>query len=155
MRLLVFLFFAGAAVAPVPSNYKPYGALADLMAGILLPNSETIFKVTRQAPKSDKEWTNVQTSAVVLAEVGNLLLLPGRKKEAGGLVPVQSAEWKKHVRALVDSAKGVYKAAQNKNADTVFDACEPLYQACFTCHETYRFCPTCPEAPPREQSEKH
>ena len=94
------------------------------------------------------EWTNVQTSAVTLAEVGNLLLLPGRKRETGGLVPVQSAEWRKRVRALVESAKGSYKAAQTKNADAVFHACEPLYQACFTCHETYRFCPTCPEAPP-------
>jgi hypothetical protein len=150
MRLLIFLFFAGAAVAQAPSSYKPFGTLADLMAGILLPNSETIFNVTRQAPKTDKEWTNVQTSAVVLAEVGNLLLLPGRKKETGGLVPVHSAEWRKHVRALVESAQGAYKAAQTKNADAVFNACEPLYQACFTCHETYRFCPTCPEAPPRK-----
>jgi hypothetical protein len=106
MRLLAILFFTGAAVAQAPSSYKPFGVLADLMAGILLPNSETIFNVTRQAPKSDKEWTNVQTSAVVLAEVGNLLLLPGRKKETGGLVPVQSAEWRKHVRALMESVQG-------------------------------------------------
>ena len=127
MRHLVVLFFAGAAVAQAPSSYKPFGVLADLMAGILLPNSETIFNVTRHAPKSDMEWTNVQTSAVILAEVGNLLLLSGRKRETGGLVPVQSAEWRKHVRALVESAQGAFKAAQTKNADAVFDACEPLY----------------------------
>jgi len=154
MRLLILFFFAGVAIAQAPS-YKPFGVLADVMAGILLPNSETIFNVTRIAPKNDMEWTNVQTSAVVLAEAGNLLLLPGRKKETGGLVPVQTAEWKKHVRALVESAQGVYKAAQAKSVDAVFNACEPLYQACFTCHETYRFCSSCPEAPPVATDQKH
>lgn len=146
-RFALLLLFAGAAVAQAPT-YKPFGVLADLMAGILFPNSNTIFDVTKHAPKTDAEWTAVQTSAVVLAESGNLLLLPGRKKETGGPVPVDTAEWRKHVQMLVDAAKGAYKAAQTKDPDVVFAACEPLYQACFTCHETYRFCPTCPEAPP-------
>ena len=151
-RLLPFvlLFFAGAALAQAPFSYKPFGVLADLMAGILFPNSETIFGVTEHAPKNDMEWTRVQSSAVVLVEAGNLLLLPGRKLETGGLVPAGSVAWKKHVQALEEAARGAYAAALTKDAERVFDACEPLYQACFTCHETYRFCATCPEAPPRE-----
>jgi len=153
MRLFVVLFFAGVLVAQAPT-YKPFGVLADVMAGILLPNSETIFNVTKRAPKNDMEWTSVQTSAVILAESGNLLLLPGRKRETGGLVPVQSAEWRKHVTALVEAARSMYKAAQTKSAENVFEACEPLYQACFTCHEMYRFCRTCPEAPPASQGKK-
>ena len=154
MRIAVFLLFASAAVAQAPT-YKPFGVLADIMAGIMFPNSNTIFDVTKHAPKTDKEWIAVQTSAVLLAESGNLLLLPGRKKETGGLVPVQTAEWKKHVQALVEAAKGVYPAAKAKNPDAIFAACEPLYQACFSCHEMYRFCPTCPEAPPVTPAEKH
>ena len=153
MRATLFLLLAIPAVAQAPA-YKPFGVLADIMAGIMLPNSETIFGATRHPPKTAEQWTAVETSAVVIAEAGNLLLMPGRKKETGGLVPVETAEWKKHVQALVDGAKGVYPAAKAKNADAVFAACEPLYQACFTCHEMYRFCPTCPEAPPAPPAKK-
>ena len=148
MRFLLVFLLASAAVAQAPASYKPYAALADLMAGILLPNSDAIFNVTRKAPTTDEGWIAIQTSAAVLAESGNLLLLKGRRKENGEPVP-QTAEWRRHVQALVEAAKGVHKAALAKDADAIFEACEPLYQACFTCHETYRFCATCQEAPPK------
>ncbi len=119
------------------------------MSGILFPNSNVIFDVTvpKKAPKSDADWVAVQTSAAVLAEAGNLLLLRGRLKENGRPVP-QTADWRKHVQALVEAAKGARKAALAKDPEAVFLACEPLYQACFSCHQAYRFCPTCQEAPP-------
>jgi hypothetical protein len=151
MRLVVLLALAGAATAQAPSSYKPFGVLADVMQSILLPNSEVVFGVTRTAPKNDMEWANVESSAAVLAESGNLLLMRGRLRENGKPVPVQSADWKKRVQALVDSAKGAHKAAQSKDPEAVFVACEPLYQACFGCHQAYRFCPTCPEAAPPEK----
>jgi cytochrome c556 len=148
MRILLLLFFAGAAIAQAPA-FKPYASLADIMAGILFPNSNAIFDVTKTAPKNDMEWTAIQTSAAVIAEAGNLILAKGRLKENGQPVP-QTADFRKHVAALVEAAKGAHKAALTKNADAVFDACEPLYQACFTCHQAYRFCPTCQEAEPPE-----
>lgn len=114
------------------------------MAGISLPKSNAVFEVTKHAPKDDQEWLAVQTDAAVLAEVGNLILTPGRLKENGRPVP-RTADFKRHVRALVEAAKGAHKAALEKDADAVFAACEPLYQACYSCHEAYRFCPTCQE----------
>ena len=150
MRYVVFLLLVGVAEAQKPpSSYKPFAALADLMSGILFPNSNFIFDVTvpKKAPKSDADWIAVQTSAAVLAEAGNLLLLRGRRKENGQPVP-QTADWRKHVQVLVEAAKGAHKAALAKDPEAVFVACEPLYQACFSCHQAYRFCPTCQEAPP-------
>jgi hypothetical protein len=150
VRYVVFLVLVGVAEAQTqPSSYQPFAALADLMSGILFPNSNVIFDVTvpKKAPKSDADWIAVQTSAAVLAEAGNLLLLRGRRKENGQPVP-QTAEWRKHVQALVEAAKGAHKAALAKDPEAVFVACEPLYQACFSCHQAYRFCPTCHEAPP-------
>jgi hypothetical protein len=153
MRILLVVFFAGAAMAQAPSAYKPYASLADIMGGILFPFSNTVFDVSKHAPKNDMEWTAVQTSAAVLAETGNLILARGRLKENGQPVP-NTADFRKHVQALVEAAKGAHKAALTKNADAVFEACEPLYQACYTCHEAYRFCPTCQEAPPSAKGEK-
>ena len=147
---IAFLLLAGLAVAQAPpSSYKPFASLADIMAGISFPDSNAIFDVTvpKKAPKTDADWIAVQTSAAVLAEAGNLILLPGRLKENGQPVPT-SADFKRHVQALVDAAKGAHKAALTKDPDKVFEACEPLYQACYSCHQAYRFCPTCQEAPP-------
>jgi len=73
MRFLVLFLLAGAAVAQAPSSNKPFTVLADLMAGILLPNSDAVFNVTRHAFKNDAEWTAAQVSAAVLAESGPLL----------------------------------------------------------------------------------
>jgi hypothetical protein len=147
MRILLLLFLAGAALAQAPSSYKPYASLADIMAGISLPKSNGVFDVTKRAPQNDAEWIAVQTDAAVLAEVGNLILTPGRLKENGQPVP-HSEDFRRHVQALVEAAKGAHQAALKKDADAVFIACEPLYQACFGCHQAYRFCPTCQEAEP-------
>jgi len=145
MRILLLLLLAGAAIAQAPSSYKPYASLADIMAGISLPKSNRVFDVTKRAPQNDTEWIAVQTDAAVLAEVGNLILTPGRLKENGQPVP-RTADFRRHVQALVEAAKDARKAALQKDADAVFVACEPLYQACYSCHQAYRFCSTCQEA---------
>jgi hypothetical protein len=147
MRILLLLFLAGAAASQAPSLYRPYASLADIMAGISLPKSNSVFGVTKRAPQNDEEWIAVQTDAAILAEVGNLIMTPGRLKENGQPVP-HTADFRKHVQALVEAAKGAHQAALKKDADAVFAACEPLYQACFGCHQAYRFCPTCQEAEP-------
>jgi hypothetical protein len=47
---------ARAAVAQAPSfQPKPIGNLKEVMRGILLPNSDTIFKVADKAPADDKD----------------------------------------------------------------------------------------------------
>src|SRR5271156_6170580 len=98
MRIAWLLFFAVAALAQAPSAYQPYASLADIMAGISLPKSNSVFDVTKRAPKDDMEWIAVQTDAAVLAEVGNLILSPGRLKENGQPVP-RTADFKRHVQA--------------------------------------------------------
>jgi len=151
MRIVLVFFLAvflltDAAIAQAPT-FKPYASLADIMAGVLFTNSNVIFDSTKTAPKNDMEWTAIQTSAAVLAEAGNLILEKGRLKENGQPVP-QSADFRKHVAALVEAAKGAHKAALTKDPEAVFNACEPLYQACYSCHQAYRFSPTCQEAEP-------
>src|ERR1700739_2577844 len=128
MRVLSLLLLAGPAMAQAPSTYKPYASLADIMAGLSLPKPNTVFDGTKRAPKNDTEWIAVQTDAAILAEVGHLILTPGRLKENGQPVP-HTADFRRHVQALVEAAKGAHKAALKKDADAIFIACEPLYQA--------------------------
>ena len=141
MRFLLFLV-AVAAVAQAPSSDKsafklqPAGNLKQVMRGILLPNSDAIFKVADAAPKTDKERADVQNSAI--AEAAALIAMPGRLRENGEPVPVTRPDWIKFSQELADAAKATYKAAQSKSQDAVNMSTDRLTDACDSCHMVYR-----------------
>src|SRR5438552_14434616 len=110
--------------------------LAQVMRGILFPNSNVIFYVqdkdpTKVKPAADPAlatdplattyggWTAVENSGLALAEAANLLTVPGRKCSNGRAVPVQNADWTKLVQGLRDAGMAAYKAAQSKNQDNM------------------------------------
>jgi hypothetical protein len=89
------------------------------MIGIVAPASDAIFKVPNKPPQNDGEWTALQNSALILAEAGNLLLLPGR------------------ARALVDAGSAAFKAANAKDANALTDIGDKIDETCETCHAKY------------------
>jgi hypothetical protein len=125
---LMVLFLAGAAAAQAPT-FQPVGSVRQLMLGIVAPTSDVIFKVPNNAPKNDQEWTTVQNSALILAETGNLLMLPGRAKDRG--------EWMKNAKALVDAGSAAFKAANAKNANALSDIGDKIDETCESCHAKY------------------
>ena len=129
--------------------------LLQLMRGTLFPASNVIFAAQSQdpaavAPAKDPStatdplantygrWLAVENSALAIAEVANLLNLPGRKCANGIDVPIRNADWAKFVQGLRDAGMTAYKAAQSKNQDTVTDAAGTLSEACANCHDKYR-----------------
>jgi hypothetical protein len=131
--VLIFLGFfilvlaeAGSAQAP---GFQPVGTVHQIMVGIVAPASDVVFKVPTAAPKDDKEWANVQNSALTLAEAGNLLMIPGRAKDKG--------EWMKNAKALVDAGSEAFKAANAKNVKAVSDSGDKLDETCENCHAKY------------------
>jgi len=110
-------------------TFHPVGTVHQIMLGIVVPTSDVIFKVPNEAPKTDAEWATVQNSALMLAESGNLLLLPGRAIDTG--------EWAKDAMALVTAGSAAYKAANAKDADAVADAGNKIYDTCEGCHTKY------------------
>src|SRR5262245_33120948 len=79
---------APAAAAPVTSPANPVGTVKEIMKGIVDPSSAAIWDavgtesgpkgVVEKAPKTDEEWTKLEGHALMLAEVANLLKMPGR-----------------------------------------------------------------------------
>jgi hypothetical protein len=133
IRVLIFLgFFAlllaqtGSAQAP---GFQPVGTVRQIMLGIVAPASDVIFAVPNHAPQNDKEWANVQTSALTLGEVGNLLMIPGRAKDNG--------DWMKYAKALVDAGSAAFKAANAKDAKALEDIGDKIDDTCETCHAKY------------------
>src|SRR5579864_3767984 len=108
---------------------KPVGSILQIMQGIVVPASNAIFRIPNEAPKNDKEWAAVQSNALVLAESGNLLMLPGRAKDDG--------EWMKDSRNLVDAGAAAFKAANAKDADALTEIGEQILTTCSTCHQKY------------------
>jgi hypothetical protein len=128
MAGVLFLFLAGAAMAQAPT-FQPVGTVRQIMLGIVMPASDVIFAVPGQAPKDDKEWATVQNSALMLAETGNLLMLPGRAKDKGA--------WIKNAKALVEAGSEAFKAANAKDAKALEDIGNKIDETCEACHALY------------------
>lgn len=122
------LCMAGATMAQAP-GFQPVGTVRQIMLGIVAPSSDVIFKVANQAPKDDKEWKTVQDSALMLAETGNLLLMPGRAKDPG--------DWNKFSKSLIDQGSRAFKAANAKDAKALEDIGNDIDDVCETCHAKY------------------
>ena len=147
---------ASAAAPQVPAT------LAQLMKGILFPNSNVIFFAQSHNPAEVPEaadpstatdpladtygkWEAVENSALALAESARLLTIPGRKCSNGLPVPIGNADWPKFVQGLRDAGMKAYKAAQSKDTDKILDAADAMATACSNCHDKYREKPSLAE----------
>jgi len=143
-----------AAGSPIPGA-RVEANLAQLMRGTLFPSSNVIFAAQNVNPADvpqDKDsgttvnllasaygkWTAVENSGLALAEVANVLMLPGRKCSNGLPVPLNNPDWPKFVQELRDAGMAVYKAAQSKNQDNILTAADTMTNACSNCHNKWR-----------------
>jgi len=145
---------AKAKTATASARQTP-ATLAQLMKGILYPNSNVIFFAQGDNPadvppakdpatainplaSSYGKWEAVENSALAIEEAANLLTIPGRKCSNGVAVPVNNADWPRLVQGLRDAGIAAYKAAQSKNQDKILDAADVMTTACANCHDKYR-----------------
>ncbi|MCU1338934.1 MAG: hypothetical protein JWO19_4515 [Bryobacterales bacterium] len=150
MRLALFIFVIGAALAqtPVPKaaapkaagpTFQTTGTLLQVMRGIMLPNSNIVFDAGNEPPKDDKGWLATQNAALTVAEAGNLLMIGNRAQGR--------PDWNQLAHGLIAAGQKTYKAALAKNSDALLDAGGDLTEACDACHKKYR-------DPQREAAEK-
>lgn len=83
-------------VAQAPS-YELVGSMSQLMIDIIYPTSDALFYIERSPPKTEVEWNGIRNQALMLAESGNLLMLPGRARDQG--------DWVKNARMMIDAAR--------------------------------------------------
>src|SRR6202167_4205017 len=140
---------APAAAAATPAN------MAQLMRGTFYPESNVVFAAQDVNPadvphakdpsmatdpleSSYGKWQAVENNALAIAEVADLLTVPGRKCANGLDVPVKNADWAKFVQELRDAGMTAYAAAQTKDQDKMTAAADVMTTACQTCHVKYR-----------------
>lgn len=80
-------------------------------------------------PKNDQEWEDAESASLALAEMTNVLLIPGRR--------VPEPEWDKAVLEVRKVALQAATAAEKKDENAFFEAGGQLDVACDYCHERY------------------
>jgi hypothetical protein len=104
--------------------------MSELMVKIIYPYSDAIFYVEREAPQNEAEWMALESKALTLAEMGNLLMAPPRARD--------QVQWMKDAQLLVDVGAAAYKGARARNLQAIIDLNADLYESCQSCHEHYR-----------------
>ncbi len=151
------MLVAGTAAAQQNPPAEATGDLAEVMRGILFPNSNIIFDAQSNDPGAPADesnaneggasarfagvytgWESVENAAIALAEAANLITLPGRTCENGQPVPIDQDNWAEFTRGLREAGEIAYRAALNKNQDEVIDATNYVAEACSNCHGVYR-----------------
>jgi mono/diheme cytochrome c family protein len=138
---------------------RPEGNLAELMRAIAFPNANIIFNLQLKDPSKGSKpkplasspfdyvewgatvypgWLQVDQAAVALTETASLLLTPGRRCQNGRPAPVDRADWKQFVAALVDVGRLAHKESRARNFEAFGAISEKLNDACGNCHKVYR-----------------
>jgi len=134
------LQMVGCAEEPqLPAPFKPVLDVHDLMNSVLDPATDVIWGAAGAviteageqdlAPVDDAGWQAVYNAAAVVAETGNLLMLPGRAEDNG--------DWMEYSAALITVGQEAMAAAEAKDAQVVFDVGGKLYLVCVACHQAY------------------
>ncbi len=152
--VLLLAACAGTGTAGVPDP-EPMGNLAQVMRGILFPNSNILFDVQSIDPDDPPPvaagggatatfsgiyagWQVVENAAIALGEAANLITIPGRLCENGRPVPLGQADWAVFTEGLKDAADIMLVAARARNQEAASDATNDVADACYFCHEVYR-----------------
>ena len=124
---------------PPPPPFKPVVDVRQLMAGIIDPSAVAFWDstgtivdangVVERQPNTDEEWTAMRNHAMILAESGNLMMMPRRARDNG--------DWMKFSQEFIDQAAAAMKAAEARDPVRMFSTGTDLYQACLNCHTEY------------------
>jgi hypothetical protein len=109
------------------------------MASILEPAAEGYWDAvgvvedlkgtTYLAPRSNEDWIKVRDYAYLIAESGNLLMMPPRARD--------QKDWVAMSKDLVEAGRRALAAAEARDTAAVFDAGAVVYETCTRCHATY------------------
>lgn len=104
--------------------------MGDLMRLVIYPTSDAVFYISTRVPKTDSEWSDLQAKTLMLAESGNLLMLPGLARDR--------ERWIADSQLMLDAGAAAFKAAKQRDVAALEAVNDALYQSCVTCHRHYR-----------------
>ncbi len=119
-------------------DFAPTGSVLEFMNWHLEPVADVLWDsagyiVTEAGevdlqPTTQEGWDSVRNAATVVAESGNLLMMPGY---------AQDSDWMEYAKGLTTAGIKARDAAEAKDADALFQAGAQLYSVCLACHNRY------------------
>jgi hypothetical protein len=116
--------------AQLPRGPAMAGSINDIMSKFIYPVGDEVFYISRNPPQNEKEWNSYEARMLMLAESGNLLMMPGRARDQD--------RWMRDARLLVDAGTAAYKAARARDVAAIEKLNDQMYNACVICHQDYR-----------------
>ena len=136
---IVSLGLSACGESPPPATFEPVHDVRETMRLVLDPAADVIWDsageivtldgVEDLAPTTDEGWLRVAHAAAVVAESGNLLMLPDRALDRD--------DWAEISRGMVRVGMQARDAAEAQDADALFEAGGRLYNVCVSCHQQY------------------
>jgi hypothetical protein len=132
----VCLFLSSAHSQPgkgkIVPKLEPVAETKLLMEGIADPNTRALGKLLAAKPKEAEAWTFARGQALLLGELGNLLMMRPPKTKAG------EESWMTHAAELRDSATALARSAAAKDYVQARTALAGVANACNRCHQSFR-----------------
>jgi hypothetical protein len=120
------------AKGKVTPKLEPVAETKLLMNGIAEPNTRALGKLLAAKPKDAEAWTFVRGQALLLGEMGNLLLMRPPKTKAG------EEAWVTNATELRESATALARSAAAKDLVQSRTALAGVANACNRCHQSFR-----------------
>lgn len=139
--LALALALAGCADQAASDDERFYTdqTMHDFMNKAMQPAAEGIWNRTGYLtnddgfqtlfPQNAAEWQEAEHASLILAELSNVLEIPGRE--------VDEREWHGAVEAVRITSLAAAEAARRQNEDDFMQASLALNNACLSCHERY------------------
>jgi hypothetical protein len=108
---------------------RPVATMMDLMLDWVTPVSNAVFDSAIEPPTDDEDWTALARKARLLAESGNLLMMPERARDSGA--------WLALAREQVESTLAAVRAIEAKDLEGLSKASDAIYDTCTKCHNQY------------------
>ena len=135
--LLLPILLSGCTAAEEP--YTPVADLQELMATVVDPAADFYWDAVgwiidengteELRPNSPEEWDLVRNAAFVVAESGNLMMMPGRA--------IDDELYATFAQAMVTVGQKAIEVAEARDEMAVFDVGAEMYAVCTGCHATY------------------
>ena len=139
----LLLFGLACGLAPVAQSQpqparkaaprlEPVAETKLLMEGLADPNTRALGKLLAEKPKDAEGWAFARGQSLLLAEMGNLLLMRPPKTRDG------QDPWLAHAADLRESATGLARASGAKDYVQARTALAGVANACNRCHQSFR-----------------
>ena len=116
-------------------EYRPLLSVKEIMNGLITPATTIIWGAYQL--ETDAQWQEVRNAALAVIAAGNLLQFGGAGE--GEAATAVEAGWKTYNQQMIEAAKLVILAADNKDEEALSVAGnDALYPPCESCHQQYQ-----------------